>query len=500
MSDDLESSPTFSSSRRVGLGLHVLLACVLMLAIVVMLNFLGARHSIRTSWNADGRLELSPLTKHLLASVTNDVQVTVFFDTGEPLFESVSALLKEYRLACPQLEVREIDYIHNPTGASQLQDKYKLSANARDFVLFACQGRTRLVQGSELSDYDLSKLLSGQSREVKRTAFKGELLFTSAISEVTSKSRSKAYFLEGHQEMNPLDKQSPTAFASFAELLSLNNVAAEPLLLTGTNDVPTDCQLLVIAGPRTKLTTPELQKLDQYLTQGGRMFALFHHFGASGETGLENLLARWGVAVGSDVVLDNEHYIRDPGHIILTNYGTHAITRALAEPLVPMSILLPRSVGKRADLPLKADAPTVTELLLTSRGGVAHGDFRNGVPYQNPAADRRGAIPLAVAVEKGAVPGVTLERGSTRIVAVGDALFLDNELINELNNRHFAEKAVNWLLDRSHLMAGIGPQPIHEYKITVTQGQLLAMRWIMLGLMPGSVLGFGLLVWWRRRH
>jgi hypothetical protein len=29
---------------------------------------------------------------------------------------------------------------------------------------------------------------------------------------------------------------------------------------------------------------------------------------------------------------------------------------------------------------------------------------------------------------------------------------------------------------------------------------LRAVRWIFLGVMPGSVLAFGLLVWWRRRH
>ena len=43
-----------------------------------------------------------------------------------------------------------------------------------------------------------------------------------------------------------------------------------------------------------------------------------------------------------------------------------------------------------------------------------------------------------VAVEKGAIKDVITERGSTRMVVVGDSLFLANHQIDSAANRDFA--------------------------------------------------------------
>jgi hypothetical protein len=68
-----------------------------------------------------------------------------------------------------------------------------------------------------------------------------------------------------------------------------------------------------------------------------------------------------------------------------------------------------------------------------------------------------------VAVEKGAIKNVITERGTSRIVVVGDSIFLANHQMDSAANRDFAGYAVNWLLDRPHLLEGLGPRPITEY-------------------------------------
>ena len=72
-------------------------------------------------------------------------------------------------------------------------------------------------------------------------------------------------------------------------------------------------------------------------------------------------------------------------------------------------------------------------------------------------------------------------------------------LIDSAANSDFAVQAVNWLLDRSELMAGIGPRPIAEYKLTITASELSKVLWLLLAGMPGLVLLLGLVVWARRR-
>ena len=107
--------------------------------------------------------------------------------------------------------------------------------------------------------------------------------------------------------------------------------------------------------------------------------------------------------------------------------------------------------------------------------------------------------PLAVAVEKQAPPGVITERGATRLVVAGNSFFLANARIDSAGNRDFADSAINWLLDRPQLLEGIGPRPVREYKIMMSNAQLKQARWILLAGLPGGVLLLGGAVRLRRR-
>jgi len=67
-----------SAGQRLGMRFNALVASLAMLALVVMVNYLAARHYRWWEWSQSSRPELSPLTVKLLRSLTNEVQVTVF--------------------------------------------------------------------------------------------------------------------------------------------------------------------------------------------------------------------------------------------------------------------------------------------------------------------------------------------------------------------------------------------------------------------------------------
>ena len=85
------------------------------------------------------------------------------------------------------------------------------------------------------------------------------------------------------------------------------------------------------------------------------------------------------------------------------------------------------------------------------------------------------------------------------MVIVGDSLFLANHQIDSLANRDFASDAVNWLLERTQLLAGLGPRLVDEHTLVMTKTQLHQAQWVLLAGLPGSVLFLGGLVWLRRR-
>ena len=73
-----------------------------------------------------------------------------------------------------------------------------------------------------------------------------------------------------------------------------------------------------------------------------------------------------------------------------------------------------------------------------------------------------------------------------------------NQTLAQGSNRDFASLCVAWLLDRPQSLA-IGPKPLREWRLNLSESTLSRLRWILLAGLPGSVLLLGVIVWARRR-
>jgi hypothetical protein len=58
---------------------------------------------------------------------------------------------------------------------------------------------------------------------------------------------------------------------------------------------------------------------------------------------------------------------------------------------------------------------------------------------------------------------------------------------------------VNWLVSRDSLLAEIGPSPLSEYQLLLTEKQMEQVRWLFMGAIPGAFVVVGFFVWLRRR-
>jgi hypothetical protein len=461
-----------------------------------MANYISRDFFLRFHMSTRTKIELSPRTVGLLRSLTNQVKVTLYYDAedDESLYSTVADLLSEYRLVNPRITVQTVDFKRDPGLAQKVKAKYNLSAPTdKNLVIFDCEGKVKTVDGNGLANYVVEQVANqapdakGPMFRRKPAAFLGEIAFTAALLDVTSLKPLKAYFLQGHGEHQFDSGDQVTGYLRFVSLLQQNCIKSEPLSLLGTNAVPPDCNLLVIPGPRDVIPETELDKIEQYLNQGGRLLALFSFGSVRKDTGLERILAKWGVDVGHNVVTDPDNTMKGTD-VIVSNFGDgkHPVVNSLLQSALHLS--LPRSVGQLKLQAEAADAPRVEEIAFSGPRATVAGGLVRKPPF-----------PLMVAVEKGAIKGVITERGSTRMIVGGDSLFLGNLQIESAANRDFVGNVVNWLLERTQLLAGLGPRPIIQYQVVITQSQLHQAQWVLLAGLPGSVLLLGGLVWLRRR-
>jgi len=480
--------PSFTPGRRWRIGFDVVLRTALVLAVVVMVNYLGSKFYSRFYLSRQTEVKLSSRTLSVVRSVTNQVTVTVYYDKTDDWFPAIIGLLNEYRSANPKITVKAVDYVRDAGEAQKVKAQYKLSsAKDKDLVIFDGGGHVKIISGDALTQVKLEQVPNATQREFRRkpVAFNGEVGFTAMLLAVQNPKPLKAYFLQGHGEPS-LSDSGETDYQKFGAVLAENYIATAPLQLLGTNTIPDDCNLLVIAGPRSALSVAELQKIDQFLAQGGRLFMLFNYFSVIHQTGLEPVIARWGVQVIPDTVVDLENTTSGQD-VIVADFSQHPVVNPLTQ--FRLQMVLPRPVTKVDWKNPPANAPKVEELAFSGPHSTLKG---------NPTAAPR-SYPLMAAVEQKSVPGTPNPRGTMRMVVVGDSFFLGNHYIDGGANRDFVGYAANWLLDRAVLLEGIGPRPVTEYRLTITRAQLQQVRWLLLVAVPGGVLFFGWLVWLVRR-
>ncbi|MCX6927344.1 MAG: Gldg family protein [Verrucomicrobia bacterium] len=240
MATDSYSKPSFSPYRKWGIGLHVCLLVLVVLSVLVMVNYVSRDYFLRFHTSTRTKIELSPRTIGLLKSLTNQVKVTLYYDTVDKhsLYSTVADLLNEYRLVNPRITVQTVDYIRDTGLAQSVKGKYDInSPTDKNLVIFDCDHRWKKIDGNGLAQYVIEHVTGqaadgkGPSLIRKPTAFLGELAFTAALLDVTSTKPLNAYFLQGHGEHQISSGDDQLGYLKFASILQQNNIRSAPLSL-----------------------------------------------------------------------------------------------------------------------------------------------------------------------------------------------------------------------------------------------------------------------------
>ena len=500
MPDSETSNAGFSSGRRWMAVLNLAIASLALLGVLVMVNYLAEGHFRRIPVADATRFKLSEQTRNVLAALTNDVRITIFYQRQADVYAMVTSLLQEYQNANPaHVHVSSIDYERSPGEALQLLNRLRLGPNQKDFVAFECAdtGQHQICWDSKLSHYNITDIV--KTHVVRRDEFRGELYFTSAIFAVSHPSNLKAYFLTGHGERDPTTVDTFASYSKLAAILQDElSCSWTNLALSETDSIPADCSVLIVASGgecRNNLSAGERSHIQSYLQHNGRLLALLDV-----TEGLETVLSNW------DLSLDPSLHIWDQDPRFSFGQGEFRVYPALDSSSATVHpIMLPLA---REGFYLRMFAPHPIFSISTGHADPGAATFTavaattNGTPYLRSEVTPANAAPrnytLVAAVEK----NVVTEHDGTRILVAGDSDFLADPRIDSGSgaNHYFATLALDWLLQRpSVVTSSISSRPIREYDISLTKLQSTQIRWLFLGAMPGSVLFLGGLVWLRRR-
>ncbi|OFV80947.1 MAG: hypothetical protein A2Y78_00320 [Acidobacteria bacterium RBG_13_68_16] len=461
---------------------------VLAVALAGMVNWLGFRHYVRGDWTSSKIYSLSDKTKNVLKGIKDDVRVVVLMTPSTPLFAETKELLSRYEAVSPRLKVEFIDPERDPLRTKQLAQEFGVSA--ANTVVFATGDRKKYVTSDQLADYDYSGMQMGQPPKLK--GFKGEEQFTSAILGVVSPKVPKIYFVTGHGERDP-DSTGEDGMSQLRELLKRDNLeVSKTTLLSGS--VPADCDLLVIAGPKTPLTDVEKSTLSGYLEKGGRALVLLDPVLAKQQrpSGLEEFLKAYGVLVNDDLVIDPARKLPffDLSAVYVTDFRSHAAVDGLQG----LAVLLPVA---RSVTTVSAPGATSTILLTTSDKGWGETNLdllvRTG-QAEKDAKDTPGPVPLGVVAQS----EKDQDKG-WRLIVFGNSAFAANAQVANAGNANLGLNAVNWLAKQEQAL-GIAARSPEQVQLFLSASQMRTIFLLSLVGLPAFAIALGVAVWWRRRR
>ncbi len=486
---------------------------LLVAALVVLLNYFGMKYYHRFDWTGTKIYSLSEKTRSLVGALDRDVSIHVLLQPSSNLFDPARELLERYAAASPRINLRFVDPEKNLVEAQRLVDQYRLSDLS--VVVFESGDERRVVDTSKLADWDYSGLQFGAQPTM--TGFRGEEAFTGALIELVEERKPRVLFTSGHGERS-IDDSAPAGLSAVRDLLGGENVDLESWSSLGQPEVPAGTDLLVVAGPKVAFLAPEVEALERFVEGGGRMLLMLDpQLDAGGglvETGLEIWLARRGVELGRDVVVDPSSTLPfyTAETIFVRAAGAHPIVESLGQAQYPVIVALARSVRTVAT-PDRFDA---RPLLETTSEGWGETELGRLSAIEKGEADIAGPVSIAVAVSVDATPSPIDEEELTsesdapppapvgdgprwRLVVIGDSDFAANDQVSSAGNPTLVSNAFNWLLERQNLL-GIGPKTPEQVRLNLTPGQLSTITWLSLLVLPGLAVAAGVAVWSRRRR
>ncbi len=457
-----ERVKTLSARRSTRLGLNSLLMVMLFLGILVIVNFLGARHTLRWDYSETKRFTLAPQTYEVLRSLERDVKVTVFGAGGRPALAIYRDLLDSYRQASPLLTVEYIDPERQP-------------AQARRY------GVTRT---------DVAVLESGTRSARVSTPSEAEL--TAALVRVSKDAKKRIVFLEGHGE-HALENPERDGYSLAKDALVKQGYEVDTLLLLQAAEVPRGTSVLVIAGPRRAMTQPELERIARYVEGGGRLLVMVD---PGTQSGLDELLATWGVQLGQGVLVDVRDRLAqgDLTSLMIRTFTEHEITQDFN-----FAILLPTSRHLAFDSERGARWDFVP-LARTSPRSWAETDLEDleaRVVNFDPAEDVQGPLPLAAALALKDPPKT--DNAHPAIVLVGNSAFASNLYVNFPGNTDFLLHAIGWLAEERALISITPKDPAFQPFIPNPNQERLLL-YVQVLLLPAATVIWGLTIWRKRQR
>lgn len=438
----------FSRNKRTGT-----VQVMTVLGLILLVNVIASRHSVRADLTSEGRNSLNPETIHVLEGLKRPVIVLAAH------FPSIAE------------QIRITDLLHEYNRHSTL---FRIDARGFSTGTARYEGVSRPTE-----------LVLESGGERLPALVRGERDLTQALIRTTADAPVPVYFSAHTGGRDPLS-DAPDGYSIARRLLEKRRYAVRLAHLDEIDGIDRKTQSAwIIADLKTPLSDAESDAIGRFLRQGGRMLLAL---GPDSEVPNPELLHTWGLRLRDDVVIDSVsslyHFAAAP---LVTQYGEHPIVATLSDPVTcfpdvrSIQLLDPIINGVIVE-PLAWSGPS------SRSSSTASEDSQFATGHAGDGNTRLSVVAAARDLKWGG-----------RIVVFGSSEFMSNEFLraagSRLANADLFLNALDWLTEDERLSA-LEPEPYQVRSFELNRLQLQLIQWACTLLYPLVVLAVGAARWW----
>jgi ABC-type uncharacterized transport system involved in gliding motility auxiliary subunit len=434
------------------------LFALLCAVIAVCIAALSARFGFTADWSAGARATITPQDQSLLQQLKGPLEITSYARPGT-LRTKTSLLVDRYRRFKHDIALKFVDPDADPV---------------------ATQDADITVDGELVLDW------KGRTQHVTQL---DEQSFADALVRLARGGDKLVAFITGDGERDAEGKNA-TDLGAFVRRMSTRGIRALPLNLAEAAEVPRNADLVVLASPQAALLPTSVQKLQDYVANGGNLFWLTEP--GNDDLGLAPLAQALGIRRLPGQVLDAQsaNATGDARRLVASHYPPQTIADGF-----DIDTVFPH-VAALAALP---GAPWNVRPILQS--GARSWNQTAPINAAQAAFDPgsgalKGPLTFGYALSR---LSPSPDKNQQRAVVIGGGDFLSNAYLADGGNLAFGERVFDWLLGDDALASVAQPAP--DSVLKPTRAQLGALTFGYLIALPILLILVGFAVnWWRRRR
>ncbi|MFA6317983.1 MAG: GldG family protein [Elusimicrobiota bacterium] len=496
----------------------------LVIGILILLNVVGHFAHARFDFSSGRIYSISAGTRKILGTLQDNLVIRVYYSPRLPqpygLNEAfLKSLLGEYKNASRGRV--KLEFL-NPDDNDKAK-KEALTAGVST-VRLNVMGRDKFELREAMMGMVLLHRGKTETIPVLQNTADFEYDVTRKIRKLSVEKTKSAAFVTGHGEKAPDGGPLEAIFASMAETMETSSVdLSKPL--------PADADALWIIGPNKALSPAELERLKAWAGTGRSLGILLDRrwvdfrsfFSGKADTGLETLLAAWGLDVREGFVVD----VQSEKIQLEQQSGMFVMMNVLEYPYIPVA------TGFNRDHPATRGLDAVSfpfvhpvsfkdkgaglawTSLLDSTAGSWYVTNAKVSPYDPPNTDKaeKGPFSLAGVLEgdfhkatpstaavfaAGVAASTAPARG--RVVVVGTSRIIQPGLSVKPGNVAFLMNLVEWSLQDESLLSIRSKGVTYRYLRPMPAGAKLLVKNIMIFALPLALAAAGSAVYRRGRR